>query len=55
VTNERAFPVVICPGCLTQMIPVLTESGPNDLNTTTYHCKVCNVDTKRAFKQPDSK
>ena len=45
------FPEVICPGCDLPMTPQITESGPNNLHTTTYRCEKCSAETERIYKR----
>jgi hypothetical protein len=45
----RPTPIAICPGCKKAMRLKRVEPASGTLETVTYHCDQCGMETKREF------
>jgi hypothetical protein len=50
-SGDRAWPVVLCPGCKLPMTLQRSEPATEGLQTATYKCERCGTETKREFKR----
>ena len=51
--QNQTSPIVMCPGCKTQMDVKLVEPLATDQRTDeiTYHCLICGTETKRVIQR----
>jgi C4-type Zn-finger protein len=49
-SSSSKGPVVTCPGCRTEMRLVYQTPAVGGLNTATFQCEGCGMETKREFK-----
>jgi rRNA maturation endonuclease Nob1 len=51
--QNQTSPIVMCPGCKTQMDVKLVEPLATDqrMDEITYHCPICGTETKRVIQR----